>query len=158
MSPTLNAGDSNMRRPCCIQEKSINNYTTAEQRYNRGYYYSHTAGRGGGPWVCLGRILRVGSFTYLFTGQRRGMNELTHSVSGGLMTVQSFNAVYLIPFPPNCFGYCICFLILLAYSPPYFIFRIKHIVLPFSPQSSKLIMFPALESCFDSQGKSTVMA
>ena len=74
------------------------------------------------------------------------------------MLLQSFNAVSLTSLPLNCFGYCICFLVPLTCSPPYFIFGKKHMVLPFSPQSFNPIMFPALESCFDYQGKNTVMA
>lgn len=72
------------------------------------------------------------------------------------MLFPSFNAVYLIPLPLTCFGHCICFL-LLTHSPPHFIFRIKHMVLPFSPESFNPTTFPALESCFDSQGKNTVI-
>ena len=83
------------------------------------------------------------------------MNELTYRISG-LMLFPSFNAVYLIPLPLTCFGHCICFL-LLTYSPPHFIFRIKHTVLPFSPGSLNPTLFPALESCFDYQGKNTVI-
>lgn len=86
------------------------------------------------------------------------MNELTYRVSGGLRLLQPFNAVYLILLPLNCFRYSIGFLLLLTNSPPHFIFRIKHMVLPFSPESFNPIMFSALESCFDYQGKNTVMA
>lgn len=38
-----------------------------------------------------------------------------------------------------------------------FIFRIKHMVLPFPSEAFNLIMFPALESCFDYQEKNTVI-
>lgn len=95
------------------------------------------------------------------------MNELTHSILGGgvfgmgrvlLMLLQLFNAVSLIALPLNYSGCLICFLVPVTYLPPYFVFRIKYMTFPFSPKSSNLIIFPALYSCYDYQGKNTVMA
>lgn len=74
------------------------------------------------------------------------------------MLLQLFNAVSLIALPLNYSGCLICFLVPVTYLPPYFVFRIKYMTFPFSPKFSNLIIFPTLQSCYDYQGKNTVMA